>query len=68
MWSPETIKLNLRVATKGLQMMGLRNALMLNDELSALVVEHEGVAISLFLLPLVKIIKNFRSRASDAAA
>ena len=35
--SPETIKLNLRVATKGLQMMGLRNALMLNDELSALV-------------------------------
>jgi enoyl-CoA hydratase/carnithine racemase len=33
--SPETIKLNLSVATKGLQMMGLRNALALNDELSA---------------------------------
>jgi enoyl-CoA hydratase/carnithine racemase len=33
--SPETIKLNLYVATKGLQMMGLRNALALNDELSA---------------------------------
>jgi enoyl-CoA hydratase/carnithine racemase len=33
--SPETVKLNLAVATKGLQMMGLRNALMLNDELSA---------------------------------
>lgn len=32
--SPETIKLNMYVATKGLQMMGLRNALMLNDELS----------------------------------
>jgi enoyl-CoA hydratase/carnithine racemase len=35
--SPETIKLNLYVATKGLEMMGLRNALTLNDELSALV-------------------------------
>jgi enoyl-CoA hydratase/carnithine racemase len=32
--SPETIKLNMHVATKGLQMMGLRSALMLNDELS----------------------------------
>lgn len=37
MVSPETVKLNLHVATKGLQMMGLRNALALNDELSALV-------------------------------
>ncbi|HEY5866818.1 MAG TPA: hypothetical protein VI542_14930, partial [Candidatus Tectomicrobia bacterium] len=35
--SPETVKLNLAVATRGLEMMGLRNALMLNDELSALV-------------------------------
>jgi enoyl-CoA hydratase/carnithine racemase len=35
--SPETVKLNLYVATKGLEMMGLRNALTLNDELSALV-------------------------------
>jgi enoyl-CoA hydratase/carnithine racemase len=34
--SPETVKINLTVATKGLEMMGLRNALMLNDELSAL--------------------------------
>ncbi len=33
--SPETIKINLFVATKGLHMMGLRNALALNDELSA---------------------------------
>lgn len=37
MISPETIKLNLAVATKGLEMMGLRNALMLNDELSTIV-------------------------------
>lgn len=37
MVSPETIQLNLHVATKGLQMMGLRNALALNDELSTLV-------------------------------
>lgn len=37
MISPETIKLNLAVATRGLEMMGLRNALMLNDELSAIV-------------------------------
>jgi enoyl-CoA hydratase/carnithine racemase len=35
--SPETIRLNLAIATRGLEMMGLRNALMLNDELSALV-------------------------------
>jgi enoyl-CoA hydratase/carnithine racemase len=34
--SPETVKLNLAVATKGLEMMGLRNALSLNDELSAI--------------------------------
>jgi enoyl-CoA hydratase/carnithine racemase len=33
--SPETVKLNMFVATKGLHMMGLRNALALNDELSA---------------------------------
>lgn len=35
--SPETIKINLQVATKGLEMMGLRNALTLNGELSAMV-------------------------------
>ena len=35
--SPETVKINLYVATMGLQMMGLRNALILNGELSALV-------------------------------
>jgi len=34
--SPDTVKINLHVATKGLEMMGLRNALMLNNELSAL--------------------------------
>ena len=34
--SPETVKINLYVATKGMHMMGLRNALALNDELSAL--------------------------------
>ena len=33
--SPETVKLNLHVATKGLEMMGLRSALALNNELSA---------------------------------
>ena len=33
--SPETVKINLQVATKGLEAMGLRNALMLNNELSA---------------------------------
>ncbi len=33
--SPETVKINLHVATMGLEMMGLRNALILNDELSA---------------------------------
>lgn len=37
MVSPETVRLNLAIATRGLEMMGLRNALMLNDELSALV-------------------------------
>ncbi|MBM3225879.1 MAG: enoyl-CoA hydratase/isomerase family protein, partial [Candidatus Tectomicrobia bacterium] len=35
--SPETVRLNLAVATRGLELMGLRNALLLNDELSALV-------------------------------
>ena len=34
--SPDTIKINLHVATMGLEMMVLRNALMLNNELSAL--------------------------------
>ncbi len=33
--SPETVKINLYVATMGLEMMGLRNALILNGELSA---------------------------------
>ena len=33
--SPETVKINLAVATMGLEMMGLRNALVLNGELSA---------------------------------
>ena len=33
--SPETVKINLQVATKGLHMMGLGNALALNEELSA---------------------------------
>lgn len=33
--SPETVKINLQVATRGLQMMGLGNALALNEELSA---------------------------------
>jgi enoyl-CoA hydratase/carnithine racemase len=32
--SPETVKINLAVATMGLEMMGLRNAAVLNDELS----------------------------------
>lgn len=32
--SPETVKINLAVATMGLEMMGLRNAVVLNDELS----------------------------------
>jgi enoyl-CoA hydratase/carnithine racemase len=35
--SPETVKINLAVATLGLEMMGLRNALVLNGELSAMV-------------------------------
>lgn len=34
--SPETVKINLHVATMGLEMMGLRNALTLNTELGAL--------------------------------
>ena len=34
--SPETVKINLYVATMGLEMMGLRNALVLNGELSAM--------------------------------
>ena len=34
--SPETVKINLAVATMGLEMMGLANALKLNGELSAL--------------------------------
>ena len=34
--APETVKINLQVATKGLNMMGLRNALLLNDEMKAL--------------------------------
>jgi enoyl-CoA hydratase len=33
--SPETVKINLHVATMGLEMMGLANALKLNGELSA---------------------------------
>ena len=33
--SPDTVKINLHVATMGLEMMGLRNALVLNGELSA---------------------------------
>ena len=33
--SPETVKINLYVATMGLEMMGLHNALNLNAELSA---------------------------------
>jgi len=34
--SPETVKINLHIATMGLEMMGLRNALTLNTELGAL--------------------------------
>ena len=34
--SPETVKINLAVATMGLQMMGMRNAMMLNGEFKAL--------------------------------
>ena len=34
--SPETVKINLHVATMGLEMMGLANALKLNGELSAM--------------------------------
>ena len=35
--SPETVKINLHVATMGLEMMGFRNAMVLNGEHSALV-------------------------------
>ena len=35
--SPETVRINLAVATKGLEMMGLRNAVYLNAELAAAV-------------------------------
>jgi enoyl-CoA hydratase/carnithine racemase len=35
--SPETVKINLHIATMGLEMMGFRNAMVLNGELSALV-------------------------------
>jgi len=48
--SPETVKLNLAVATKGLEMMGLRNALMLNDELSALVQSSQREEFKRYLL------------------
>jgi enoyl-CoA hydratase/carnithine racemase len=34
--SPETVKINLHIATMGLEMMGFRNAMVLNGELSAL--------------------------------
>jgi enoyl-CoA hydratase len=34
--SPETVKINLHIATFGLEMMGLRNALMLEAELGAM--------------------------------
>ncbi|MCH8087793.1 MAG: enoyl-CoA hydratase/isomerase family protein [Chloroflexi bacterium] len=34
--APETVKINLQVATRGLYMMGLRNALLLNNELKAM--------------------------------
>ena len=43
--SPETVKINLAVATMGLEMMGLHKALTLNAELSALAhtsVSEEG--------------------------
>jgi enoyl-CoA hydratase len=32
---PETVKINLQIATMGLQMMGLRDALLLDNQLSA---------------------------------
>ena len=35
--SPETVKINLHVATMGLEMMGFRNAMVLNGDLSGLV-------------------------------
>ena len=35
--SPETVKINLQVATMGLEMMGLRNAIRMNTELKAMV-------------------------------
>jgi enoyl-CoA hydratase/carnithine racemase len=52
--SPETIKLNLYVATKGLQMMGLRNALALNDELSAQVHSSQREDFKRYLLEAQK--------------
>jgi enoyl-CoA hydratase/carnithine racemase len=36
MTAPQTVKINLQVATRGLNMMGLRNALLLNNELKAM--------------------------------
>ena len=35
--APETIKMNLQIVTRGLEMMGLRNALALNAELQAMI-------------------------------
>ncbi len=49
--SPETVKINLAVATMGLEMMGLRNALVLNGELSALAHSSRNPD---FLIPLEK--------------
>jgi enoyl-CoA hydratase/carnithine racemase len=48
--SPETVKLNLAVATRGLEIMGLRSALMLNDELSALVQSSQREDFKRYLL------------------
>ena len=36
MTAPQTVKINLQVATQGLNMMGLRNALLHNNELKAM--------------------------------
>ena len=36
MTAPETVKINLQVATRGLNMMGFRNALLLNNELKTM--------------------------------
>jgi len=35
--APETVKMNLQIVTKGLEMMGLRNALDMNAELQAMI-------------------------------